>query len=114
MSILLEHRDYVSDGAGSVTSVSGGSAVLSDVLFRLTARRGGFALMPELGSRMYLLRTEKPSARTPLARQYAVEALADLEDISVTDASVTTDGSKLVIRVELLWQGQPLAVELEE
>ena len=93
--------------------MGGGSAILSDVLFRLTARRGGFALMPEFGSRMYLLRGEKPSVRTPLARQYAVEALADLEDVSVADAAVTTDGSKLLIHVDLIWQGQPLAVELE-
>lgn len=113
MSILLEQQDYVPDGAGSVISVSGGSAVLSDVLFRLTARRGGFALLPEFGSRMYLLRGEKPSARTSLARQYAVEALADLEDLSVTDARVTMDGTRLIIRVEMVWQGQPLAVELE-
>ena len=113
MSILLEHQDYVPDGAGSVASVSGENAVLSDVLFRLTARRGGFALLPEFGSRMHLLRGEKPSARTLLARQYAVEALADMEDVSVTDAAVTIDGNKLLICVELVWQGQPLAVELE-
>lgn len=113
MSILLENQDYVPDGEGSVSSVSGGDAILSDVLFRLTARRGSFVLLPEFGSRMYLLRGEKPSARTLLARQYAVEALADMEDIAVTDAAVTTEGEKLLIHVELTWQGQSLAVELE-
>lgn len=113
MSILLEHRDYAPDGAGSVASVSGGSALLSDVLFRLTARRGGFALLPEFGSRMHTLRNEKPSERPALARQYAAEALADMEDVTVTDASVTDSGERLTIRVELAWQGEPLAVELE-
>lgn len=113
MSILLERRDYVSDGVGSIASVNGGSALLSDVLFRLTARRGGFALLPEFGSRMYTLRNEKPSQRSALARQYAAEALVDLKDVTVTDASVTDSGERLTIRVELAWQGEPLAVELE-
>ena len=113
MSILMKERDYVPDGAGSVSSARGGEAVISDVLFRLSARRGGFALMPGFGSRMYRLRSEKPSARTALARQYAVEALSDLEDVAVTDAAVSVSGDKLLIRVDLAWQGQALAVELE-
>ena len=76
MSIQMDRKDYVAEG-GSVASVSGGSALLSDILFRLSARRGGFVLLPEFGSRMHLLRHEKPSARAALARQYAVEALAE-------------------------------------
>ena len=113
MSILLKDKDYTPDGSGSVTTVEGGEAVICDVLFRLSARRGAFPLLPEFGSRMYRLRGEKPSARTALARQYAVEALRDLEDIAVTDAAVSVSGDRLLIRVELLWQGQLLAVELE-
>lgn len=114
MSILLENRDYVPDGTGSVRSVEGAEAVLSEALFRLTARRGGFAPLPELGSRMYLLRNEKPSRRPALARQYAAEALAGLDEVSVTDAAVTAGGGAVHIRVELAWQGQPLTVELED
>lgn len=113
MSMLMNRRDYVPDGAGSVKSVSGGEAVLSEVLFRLTARRGSFDLLPEFGSRMYLLREEKPSRRQALAKQYAAEALAELEDVIVTDALVSAGQDGLTIRVELTWQGLPLAVELE-
>lgn len=113
MSILLDNRDYVKDGAGSVASVSGSGAVLSDALFRLSARRGGFPLLPGLGSRMYLLGQAKPSARPALARQYAVEALAGMEDIEVTGAAVAAHGDGLEVRVELTWQGEALAVELE-
>lgn len=93
--------------------MSGGNALISDVLFRLTARRGGFVLLPGFGSRMYLLRGEKPSRWTALARQYAAEALEDLGDVTVTDAAVTADGDDLTIRVELEWQGQTLTLELE-
>ncbi len=113
MSILLKGRDYVPDGKGSVVCAQGGDAVICDVLFRLGTRRGSFVLQPQFGSRMYRLRHEKPSARTALARQYAVEALSDLEEVAVTDAAVTVSGDRLLIRVELLWQGQALAVELE-
>lgn len=113
MSILLKGRDYVPNGEGSVVCAQGGDAVLCDVLFRLSVRRGSFPLQPELGSRMYRLRHERPSARTALARQYAVEALRELEEVAVTDADVSVSGDRLLIRVELLWQGQALAVELE-
>lgn len=113
MSILMDQRDYVADGAGSVASVSGGNAVLSDILFRLSARRGGFVLMPEFGSRMHLLGKEKPSARAVLAQQYAAEALADLDDVTVTGAAVTTGGDRLKVKVELAWQGETLTAELE-
>ena len=112
MSLLLKNRDYTSDGRGSVASVSGGEALLNEVLFRLSARRGAFPLMPELGSRLYLLRSEKPSAWGALAGQYAAEALSDL-DVTVTGAGVTAEGDRLHIRVDLTWQGETLTVELE-
>jgi phage gp46-like protein len=113
MSIHMTDRDYLSDGLGSVASVSGGSALLEDILFRLTARRGGFALLPEFGSRMYLLSREKPSARNAVARQYAAEALADLGDVEVTGAWVKQLEGRLQVQVELNRQGETLAAELE-
>lgn len=112
MSIQMDRKDYVAEG-GTVASVGGSSALLSDVLFRLSARRGGFVLLPELGSRMHLLRHEKPSARDALARQYAVEALAELTDVEVTDVGVAAADEGLLVQVELTWHGEPLAVELE-
>lgn len=111
--MLIRNGDYVPDGQGSVLSAGGGDAAICDVLFRLSARRGGFPLMPELGSQMHRLRWEKPSARTALARRYAVEALSGLVGVAVTDAGVTVAGDRLLVQVELLWQGEPLTVELE-
>ena len=55
MELLLKDGDYVSDGAGGQVRLEGEEALLQRVLFRLTARRGGFPLMPELGSRLYAL-----------------------------------------------------------
>ena len=51
----LREGDYRPDGAGGFALATGGAGVLERVLFLLTARRGGFPLLPEVGSRLYLL-----------------------------------------------------------
>lgn len=110
MSLLLAGRDYAADGNGGVTVVRDGEALLNEVLFRLTARRGSFPFLPELGGRMEQLRREKPSAWEVLARQFAVEALDGLKDVTVTGAAVQLERDALMVTVELLWQGEPLSV----
>ena len=110
MSLLLKDRDYARDGNGGVASVQDGQALLCEVLFRLTARRGSFPFLPLLGSRMGELRREKPSAREALARQFAVEALADLNEVAVTGVTVNQTDDRLWVAVELLWKGSQLSV----
>lgn len=112
MGLLMEHKDYVAKG-DSVAAVSGGEGLVNEVLFRLTAKRGSFPLMPELGSRLYLLAGEKPSHRQALARQYAAEALAELSDLRVVAAAVEQRADTLLVTVELEWQGELLWVECE-
>ena len=116
MGLLLIDRDYVADGNGGVKVVRDGEELLNEVLFRLVVRRGSFPFLPELGSRMYQLCREKPSAWDSLARQYAVEALAGLPDAVVTGAQVRQEGDRLAVAVKLLWQGASLWVtaQLEE
>lgn len=110
MSLLLKDRDYAADGNGGVAAVWDGEALLNEVLFRLTVRRGSFPFLPDLGSRMDRLRREKPSSWEALARQFAVEALDDLEDVTVTGAVVRRERDALLVMVELLWQGESLSV----
>ena len=110
MSLLLQNRDYVPDGNGGVAVVQDGDELLGEVLFRLTARRESFPFLPSLGSQMHLLRRAKPSERKNLALQYAVEALDDMTEVTVTGASVRQDSGALWVSVELLWQGTRLAV----
>lgn len=116
MSLLLKDRDYAADGNGGVVVGRDGEALVNEVLFRLTVRRGSFPFLPELGSRMYQLRREKPSAWEALARQFAVEALAGLDGVAVSGAAVRQERDLLTVAVELLWQGSPLLVtaRLEE
>lgn len=116
MSLLLKGRDYAADGNGGVAVVQGGDELIGEALFRLTARRGSFPFLPELGSRMYLLRREKPSAWDSLARQLAGEALAGLDGVTVTGASVSRDRQALLVTAELSYRGERLSVtaRLEE
>ena len=52
MELELRNGDYVSDGAGGLRRLEGDQALLQRVLFRLTARRGQFPFLEELGSRL--------------------------------------------------------------
>ena len=113
MELKCVNGDYVPDGKGGVCRLTGEEEALGRVLFRLTAKRGSFPLMPELGSRLYLLAGEKPSHRQALARQYAAEALAELSDLRVVAAAVEQRADTLLVTVELEWQGELLWVECE-
>ena len=112
MGLSLRNGDYVPDGTGGLRRTEGREALLEQVLFRLTARRGTFPFLPELGSRLYLLPREKPGVRQALARQYAAEALRE-EDVEVTEVTVEggMDG-RLQVRVALEWKGEGLTAEV--
>ena len=107
MELMLRGGDYVPDGKGGFLRAEGSDGLLQRVLWKLTVRRGSFPLLPGLGSRLYLLSREKPGARESLARQYAAEALAG-EDLNIQDVALTGDA----LRVDLLWQGEPLSAEV--
>ena len=86
--------------------------MLARVLYRLTARRGALPFLPELGSRLYLLGREKPSARQALAAQYVAEALREEPGLSVRSVELVQEGEKGRITVYLDWQGEELIAQL--
>ena len=104
MELMVRDGDYVPDGLGGVRRCEGGGELLQRALWKLGIRRGSFPLLPGLGSRLYLLPREKPSARAALARQYAAEALADEADLELTGVELEGD----TLRVSLTWQGERL------
>ena len=106
----LRDGDYVPDGVGGFLQASGAEAVLERVLFLLTARRGSFPLLPEVGSRLYLLPREKASARQALGASYAAEALAGEKDLQVTGARWEEGQQRLT--VVLTWRGEPLEAQV--
>ncbi len=114
MTLLLNQGDYVLSNAGTLTSLSGMEEVLQRVLIKLTARRGGFPLLPELGSQLYLLLRQSPASRETLAKQYIQEALADEPELTITGVTLTPlDRERLQISVALNWQGQALTASVE-
>lgn len=102
----LRDGDYRPDGKGGFAVSEGAQEVLERVLFQLTARRGSFPLLPQVGSRLYLLLREKPSVRGSVGASYAAEALAGEEDLQVTGA--VWDEAARHLEVTLLWQGESL------
>lgn len=111
MSLRLRNGDYIPDGAGDFKKAEGTEALLEEAMFRLTARRGGFAPWPELGSRLYLLHREKPEARNGAARSYAQEALTDM-GIQVTGAETKDSGEGILVTLELRVQGNERTMEV--
>ena len=106
--------DDVPDGAGGFETLDRAQALLARVLFRLTARRGQFPFLPEMGSRLYLLGRERPSAREALALQYVTEALAQEADLAVLGTELQEDGTgAAVLTANLEWRGTPLAVQVD-
>lgn len=102
--MLLKNGDYVPDGNGGFATVSDKEALLGRVLFRLTARRGKFPFLPELGSRLYQLLREKPAARETLAAQYAAEALAAEEELTLVEARWEEGAGRLTLLLD--WKGE--------
>lgn len=107
MELMVRNGDYLPDGKGGFLRAEDGEELLQRVMWKLSVRRGSFPFLPELGSKLYLLSREKPSAREALARQYVAEALADEAGLTVTGLSLSGDG---VLRVELEQQGQTAEV----
>ena len=112
MELKLVNGDYVPDGKGGLVRLSGAEEVLARVLFRLTARRGTFPLLPNLGSRLHLVLGERPSARRALAAQYVAQALEEERDVKVTAVELEDGTSPAQLTVRLEWRGEALSASL--
>ena len=111
MHLKMRDRDYIPDGAGGFQIAEGSQRLLQQALFLLTAKRGKFTLMPELGSRLYLLPGEKPSAYSAMAKVYAQEALLPL-GLTVVSADVTPESDGLHVAVHLIYNGEDMLLEV--
>ena len=110
MRMRMENRDYVPDRIGGFERLSGEGQVLHQALFLLSARRGKFAPLPEVGSRLYLLHREKPSAWEASAAAYAQEALAPM-GIRVKKAAVQRIHDGLLVTIAAEYQGSEQKLE---
>ncbi len=110
MELKLERGDYCPDGLGGMTRLDGVEAVLQRVHFRLVGRRGSFPLMPTMGSQLYRVLREKPSARQGAAETYVREALAEEAEVTVEAVSLDYDGEICTVTVEFRYGGTQLTV----
>ena len=115
MEIRSVDGDYVPNGCGGFQRVEDTQELLQRVLFKLSARCGGFAPMPELGRNLHLLMQTKPSDREGAAQRYVLEAIADEEGLEL-DRLELSDGEDGVLQltVWLTYNGvvYPLTTEV--
>ena len=103
MELKIRNGDYIADGIGGERRADGAEALLERALFRLSVRRGSFPFLPELGSELYRLGHEKPSARAA-----AAETALTVEDVELTERG---DGV-MALRVLLTADGESAALEM--
>ena len=100
MELCLLDGDYVPNGFGGFETVTDGEEKLQRALFKLTARRGGFKPMPDVGSRLYMLARMNKAEWNGAARHYADEALYG-EPVSVEDITVAESDGRIDVYVRL-------------
>ncbi len=116
MELKMKDGDYMADGAGGVLRLRGDQAALQRVLFRLTARREGFPLLPDMGSRLWQLGRVPPSRRLGAACQYVTEALKVEPGLSVEDVALSergTGGLDVAVRLRLNGKAAVVSVSVE-
>ena len=112
MELALANGEYeVSNGALRV--VTGEEEILQRVVYRLKARRGGFAPLPEVGSRLYTLPRLPKGQRQSAAKQYVREALTGEEEIRLNTVEVTEQAGVLYITVALRYATGSAVVTVE-
>ena len=97
MELELRDGDYVVSG-GRARRTEGREALLQRVLFRLTARRGQFPFLEDLGSRLWTLGQLPAGKRQTAAEQFVAEALAAEPGLT---AELTWNGEDLRVAVDV-------------
>lgn len=113
MEIKFVDGAYVADECGDFETVSGKEEILQRILFKLTAHRGGFPLLPELGSRLFLLPREKSSDRENAARQFIMEALQEEELVVLETIKMLQVDDRIELTLWFRYDDTPLKMHLE-
>ena len=111
MELKLRDGDYVA-GGNALQHVSGKDALLQRVLFRLTARRGNFPFLPELGSRLWQLSRLPAAQQKSAAEAFVAEALQE-ETVSVRNVELREgEDGVMQLAVRLDYEGEELSVAM--
>ena len=112
MEAILQNRDYVAQRDGGILCAEGNQALLCQALFRLCCRRGSFPFLPELGSRLWQLRSCTREKLIPLATAYASEALEPMGLRVQGVRLLSQDGERLRLDVQLSLSDQTEHLEV--
>lgn len=98
MELKFVDGRYVPSAYGGLVTVTGRAELVQRALMRLSARRGGFVMLPDFGSSLHTLFSVKKSQRAAEARRMVYEALAPETGLEVTDVDYreTGDGTAVV------------------
>ncbi|NCC67986.1 MAG: hypothetical protein EOM14_07290 [Clostridia bacterium] len=105
MELKLENGNYVPANYQGFAQISEMDELAQRLMMKLTAKRGKFLPLPDYGSRLYLLPKIMPSQRETTARQYVIEALADEEDVELTDFEFSQTGISAQMSATFSYKG---------
>lgn len=112
VELIVSNGRYVCDDRGNPVGATGSEETLARILFKLTARRGEFPLLPNLGSRLYRLGSEKKASRHSTALGYVAEALADEAGIDISDVKVSEEKDGICVTVFLTSGGEDMEISV--
>lgn len=111
MELKLVNGDYTLSGGGGFSRAYGREAMLARVLYRLTARKGSFELMPDMGSQLWLLPSKPRSMWERYAWAAVTEALSD-EPVTLTSITVDERNGHLSVAAEFKYGDETIAAEV--
>lgn len=112
MELKLTDGNYLPRLGGGFVSVSGIDELAQRVEMKLKARRGGFPLMPDFGSRLYSLPSIKPSRRDAAARQFVAEALSDEPGLSLEELNISFKNDTMLLDLQFSYSDNTLSVSM--
>ncbi len=92
MDTLLANGDFYTDDRGLPVAVEGVQELIQRALFRLTTRKGAFALDTGLGSDLHKLSGQPSEQLTALAQAAVEQALLPVTGITAEQVSCTPLG----------------------
>ncbi len=112
MDTLIRNGDYFKDENGSLVTVSGEDETLQRILFCLSTQKGSFNFDRELGSKFYMLGEYEREKLNDIAYEFAIEALIEIEGVSVKSAEVSVDDDKYSIELAVYMKDRKRLVKI--
>ena len=111
MELKLDGGKYAAGKYSDLLRVTGDEENAQRIAMKLTARRGGFAPMPDYGSRLYTLTGLRAADRQTAARQYIAEALEGETGTELSAISISEAEGELELRLTFAVGGEEINVE---